>query len=240
MKKREYCAILFLINFFFAFSQESKKDTLFILTDFAKKNDLYFDIRSNIKIKFRKEKDTAMSISEGRGYYTDKIPGIKIMPQNKILLNLAQKNEINNFTIGIQKNICFVDQRVKIRDKCNIQNGIYFIHRDIDYQFLQDYNSYLDVRDSLKVDKRATKTFPDGTPRDTYGKKIMNLEILKSKHNYTDLSEFHGKYYFFDVSGIVYLVKKYKTIYIESERIDSNTVVFEKVDYQYYSDDVFP
>jgi hypothetical protein len=189
---------------------------LFILTDFAKKNNLYFDVKSNIKIKFRKEKDTTMSISEGRDYYTNKIPAIKIDPKNKILSNLL------------------------IRDKCNIQAGIYFIHRDIDYQFLEDYNSYLDVRDSLKIDKWATKTFPDGTPRDTYGKKIMNLEILKAKHNYTDLSEFHGKYYFFDVSDIVYLVKEYKTIYIESERIDQNTIVFEKVDYQYYSDDVFP
>lgn len=238
------CTFIFFTNVFFAFSQESKKDTLFILTDFVKKNDMYFDISSNIKIELRDEQERNTKFPGDQTSWAYKIPAIKIKPKNKILSDLLHKKELNNFSIGVQKNICFVDKKVKIRNKCDSSAGIFFMHRDIDYQYLEDYNSYLDVLDSITIESKKGgdwfATLPLRIPKNTYGKKIINLDTLKTSYDYSDLSEFYGKGYFFEVSGIIHLVKKYKTIYIESERIDSNTIVFEKVDYQYYSDDIFP
>lgn len=228
--------------FTFLFSQEKKNaDTLFILTDYVRDNNMFVSIQSNIKIKLREEKDTVRNPLNSKEFYSYKIPAIKIVPKNSKIKDLLSKNELNSFPIGVQKNICFVDKRTKERNKCDIKAGIYFIHKDIDFQYLEDYNSYLDVRDAVKADKKwASTTVPDSTPRNTYGKKIMNLAVIKTKYNYSDLSEFTKKTFFFSVAGIVHLVKKYKVIYIESERLDSNNIVFEKVDYQYYVDDVFP
>ncbi|WP_336731128.1 hypothetical protein [Chryseobacterium sp. VD8] len=237
MKIYSFIIIISLLKINFCFAQEKKSDTLFILTDFAREKELYFNKISPLQIEVREEKEIPRVSPSGLISYKEKIPAIKIIPKNKVLYDLMSKKRLNTFPIGIQKNICFSDKKFQ-KSGCNaIRQGITFIHRDIDNEFLKDYNTYLDVKDT--IEKRIEIILlPHKTPRNTYGKIIMNLDIIKNKYNYTDLSEFTKRTFFFDYHGLTELAKKYNTIYIESERIDPNTIIFEKVEYEYYIDDM--
>ncbi|WBX96186.1 hypothetical protein [Chryseobacterium gambrini] len=236
MKIYSFIIIISLLKINFCFAQEKKSDTLFILTDYAKEKELYFNKISPLKIEVREEKEIPRVSPSGLISYKEKIPAIKIIPKNKILYDLMSKKQLNTFPIGIQKNICFAD-KVFQKKSCDGVRSLKFIHRDIDFEFLDDYNTYLDVKDTIE-ERRKIILLPHKTPRNTYGKIIMNLDIIKNKYNYTDLSEFTKRTFFFDYNGLTELAKKYNAIYIESERIDPNTIIFEKVEYEYYIDDM--
>ena len=70
-------------------------------------------------------------------------------------------------------------------------------------------------------------------------KKQRSLSLsLFSLARSLDEKQQHKKNLYFNYDGLIELAKKYKTIYIESERIDPNTIIFEKVEYEYYIDDM--
>lgn len=215
---------LLLITSSFSTAQkvDNKSDTLFIFTDYIKSNNLYQESVVDIKIKLREKKDTLVILPETKKTYAYELPEIKFIPKNEILKKLFLERKLYNFKLGIQKNICF-GEKVFFKNNCNLKNSdLVLIHKDIDYQFITDYNTYLKILDSVNYKKYNLNI------NDVYGKIKFKKEYILNNFNYTDLSEFKKESYFFSTEHLMFYISNFKVIFIEIEQ-QKDEIIFEKV-----------